>query len=257
MPKIKLKLNKTSELIDMLDDLTKIDDKIKLKIDNDNILLYSALMSGQTTLAFKNYLIDTKEYLTYKGDLEFNIDVILINAKKFVKNLKFINSDELVSMEIEYKDSSDDENIKIARKIQISSGKLKVNWITGEQFTMKDMTKNILKKVMDIKKRKWSFTIEQSEFLDIKKLASINSERIINIIVKNSKITISEKSAWELEINEIEGDVNVDLMINKKFLNSIDSNNNVLVNIFETFMLITTDNSNLMLSYEQDFEDNE
>lgn len=257
MSKIKFKLNKITEFISILEDLCKIDDKIKLKIDNENILIYSALMGGQTTLAFKNYLINTKEYLNYKGDLDYSIDVIIINAKKFVKNLNFIKSNDVVSMDIDYKDSADDENIKIARKIQVASGKLKVNWVAGEQFVMKDMSKNILKKVIDIKNRKWFFTIEQSEFSDVKKLSSINSEKIININVNNSKVTLSEKSAWELEINEIDGNINADLMINKKFLNCIDNDNDVNISIFETFMLVTTETSNLMLSYEQDFEDEE
>ena len=60
--KVKFKINsdKFVDFISKLDDLTKIEDTIKLKIDNDNILMYSMMSSGQTMLAFKNYLVNTR-----------------------------------------------------------------------------------------------------------------------------------------------------------------------------------------------------
>ena len=39
--KFKIKSDKFSDFINKLEDLTKISDTIKLKIDNDNILMYS------------------------------------------------------------------------------------------------------------------------------------------------------------------------------------------------------------------------
>mgnify|MGYP001333973828 CR=1 FL=1 len=95
--KFKIKSDRFVDLISKLDDLTKIEDVIKLKIDNDNILLYS-MMGGNVLLAFKNYLIKTRDYLEYVDDLEFSIDLIIANAKKFVKNLNFI---EILDMMVE------------------------------------------------------------------------------------------------------------------------------------------------------------
>ena len=62
--KFKIKSEKFTDFISKLDDLTKIEDTIKLKIDNDNILIYS-MMGGNVMLAFKNYLINTRDYLDY------------------------------------------------------------------------------------------------------------------------------------------------------------------------------------------------
>ena len=71
-----------------------------------------------------------------------------------------------------------------------------------------------------------------------------------------TKITLSEKSSWEMEIGSIESDKNADLMINKKFLSCInDDMDNIEFSIFDNFMLIKDDISNLMLSFEQDFSD--
>lgn len=252
--KFKVKGDKFSDFINKLDDLTKIDDTIKLKIDNDNILMYS-MLGGNVMLAFKNYLINTREYLDYGDDLDYSMDVIIVNAKKFVKNLNFIKESEKITMEITYKESPDDDSIMNARSLQVVGGKLKVNWLAGEHFEMRDINKVVLKQRLDFKNRKWNFNISKSEFSDVKKLSSINSDRIININIIGGKVTLSETAAWELEIDSID-DRNANLMLNKKFLNCINDNvDNVEFNIFETFMLVKDDISNLMLSFEQNFED--
>jgi len=252
--KFKVKGDKFSDFINKLDDLTKIDDTIKLKIDNDNILMYS-MLGGNVMLAFKNYLINTREYLDYGDDLDYSMDVIIVNAKKFVKNLNFIKESEKITMEITYKESPDDDSIMNARSLQVVGGKLKVNWLAGEHFEMRDINKVVLKQRLDFKNRKWNFNISKSEFSDVKKLSSINSDRIININILNGKVILSENAAWELEIDSID-DRNANLMLNKKFLNCINDNvDNVEFNIFETFMLVKDDISNLMLSFEQNFED--
>ena len=255
--KVKFKINsdKFVDFISKLDDLTKIEDTIKLKIDNDNILMYSMMSSGQTMLAFKNYLVNTREYLEYGDNLEFSIDIIIANAKKFVKNLNFIKDSEKITFEISYKESPDDDTIMNGRSLQIVGGKLKVNWISAEHYEMRDINKGALSQRLNLKNRKWFFNINKSEFSDVKKLSSINSERIINISVLSGKVTLSERASWELEIESIDDDRSASLMLNKKFLSCINEMDNIEFSIFETFMLVRDDNSNLMLSFEQDFSD--
>jgi hypothetical protein len=238
-----------------LSDLTTIDDTIKLKIDNDNILMYS-MLGGNVMLAFKNYLIDKSDYLK-SDELEFTYDVIIANSKKFVKNLGFIKSSDKITIELNCKESPEDETIMNTRSIQVVGGKLKVNWLAGERYEMKDINKTVLSQRLDTKNRKWSFKLENQDFLDVKKLSSINSDKIINISVQSGKVVLSETSAWELEIGEIE-DRNANLIFNKRFLNCInDSLNSIEFSMFETFILIKDENSNLMLSYEQDFSDDD
>jgi hypothetical protein len=255
--KFKIKSEKFTDFISKLDDLTKIEDTIKLKIDNDNILMYS-MMGGNVMLAFKNYLINTRDYFDYGDDLEYSIDIIIANGKKFVKNLNFIKDSDKVTMEITYKESPDDDTIMTGRSLQVVGGKLKVNWMAAEHFEMRDINKVALKQRLDLKGRKWNFSISKSDFSDVKKLSSINGERIININIINGKVLLSENAAWELEIDSIDVDRNANLMLNKKFLSCIsDEMENIEFNIFETFMLIKDDISNLMLSFEQDFSEDE
>lgn len=253
--KIKLTFqeDKIHEFIERLDELTKIDDTVKLKIDSENILMYS-ILGGNVMLAFKNYLLNTEDIFK-SNTLDFTLDVIISNAKKFVKNLNFLTQSEKVSIELAYKESSDDDSVMIARSIQVVGGKLKVNWIAGEHYQLRDIKKNFLKSNLDIKNSKWSFKILQNDFNDVKKLSSINSDRIISMIVDKGKVTLSERAAWELEIDNIESDRNSNLILNKRFLNCINDKKDVIFHIFDNFMLVKDDNSNLMLSFEQKLED--
>lgn len=255
--KFKIKADKFSDFISKLEDLTKIEDTIKLKIDNDNILMYS-MLGGKVMLAFKSYLIKTRDYLDYGDDLEFSIDVMISNAKKFVKNLNFIKESDKVTMEITYKPSQDDDSVMVTRSIQIVGGKLKVNWLSGEHFEMRDINKEALDQRLNLKNRKWSFVISKSDFSDIKKLSSINGERIINIGVISGKVVFSENAAWEMEIDNLDTDRNATLILNKRFLSCInESMEKIEYSVFDTFMLIKDEanQSNLLLSFEQDFSD--
>ena len=254
--KVKFKFlpHNLTDFISKIDDLSKIDDTIKLKIDSQDILMYS-MLGGNVLLAFKNFLVKTSDYLD-NTDFDYKIDLIIPNAKKFVKNLNFIKDQSSVTLDISYKESPDDDDLFLSRSFQITSGKFKVNWLAGEHYEMRDIDKNSLTTRLDLKNKKWSFSIKNEDFLDIKKLSSINSERVISISVVNGNVVVSEKSAWELEIDDLDDDRSASLILNKRFLGCInDKLTSVDFHIFDTFMLVKDSDSNLMLSFEQDFSD--
>lgn len=71
----------------------------------------------------------------------------------------------------------------------------------------------------------------------------------------NGKVTMNEPSKWELEIDGIEHK-NEQLIFNKKYLSNInESNDYIQFIVFETFILVKEDNSNLMLSFETNFDE--
>jgi hypothetical protein len=256
--KIKFKVNRDnfSTFIERLSDVSNIDDTVKLKIDNEHILMYSTL-GGNVMLAFKNYLLKREDFLTTDDELESGYDIIIANAKKFVKNLEFLKSSDKITLEVNYKESPDDNKLMLARSIQIVGGKLKVNWLAGENYEVRDINKSILKQRLDIKNRKWYFIINKEQFGDIKKLSSINSDKIINFTVNDGKVIVSETAAWEFEIDEIEKR-SASFIFNKRFLNCVNSEKEQIeFSMFDTFILIKDEDTNLMLSYEQDFSDDD
>lgn len=252
--KFRIKSEKFPEFISKLEDLTKISDSIKIKIEPGNTMMYS-ILGKATVLAFKNYNIPTNELFEMKDELEYGIDIVILNAKKFVKNLNFLKENEKVTIEITHKESQEDEEIMDARALQIVGGKLKINWIGGEHYEIKDMNKSKLDQGLNLKNSRWSFNITKSDFTDIKKLSSINGERILQIGVKSGKVIISETSAWELEIDTVDSERNSSLILNKKFLGCINDNDDIKFHIFDNFMLVKHEDSNLMLSFEQDFSE--
>lgn len=253
--KFKIKNDMFPDFISKLKDLTNIDKTIKLKIDRDNILMYSMLGSGSIMVAFKDYVLKTSDYLESKEDIDFTYDVIISNCDKFVKNLSFIKDEELIGMVLTYRDSNESDDVRIARKIEIKGGKLKVNWLGGEHYEVRDLSKEKLAERLNLDLRSWCFKLSNSQFNDIKKLSKINSDNIITFNVDGGKINIFERSAWDLEIGKIEP-IDKKFIFNKRFLKCVDdSMENIEFSLFDAFILVKSEDSNLMLSYEQDFSD--
>ena len=255
--KVKLKVvpSMFSDFVEKLNTVASIDDTVKLKIDSENILMYAMLGGGNVILAFKNFLLPTKDY--FDNDMEdFSLDIIIPSAKRFVKNLAFIKDMDKIGFDLTYKEDEDDELLYAVRTFQLSSGKFKVNWLGGEGGTIRDIGKAALAQRLDVRNKKWTFNIPNSDFLDIKKLSGINGERIINMDVVKGVVTLSEKSSLELEVDNLNDDRTASLILNKRFLGCInDKIDNIEFIIFDNFMLIKDENSNLMLSFEQDFSD--
>lgn len=254
--KFKFRNDNFDDFTNKLKDLTTIGDDIKIKIDNQHILVYS-MLGKSVMLAFKNYLLKTTDYFEIEDELEYSYDIVVTNSSKLVKNLEFLKESKTISMSVNYKPSPDDDSVMVARNIQITGGKLKVNWPAGERYEVRDINKTVLKQRLDLKNRKWSFTMTNSQFIDVKKLSNINSEKIISVNVIDGKVVISETSAWELEIGEIEK-TSGSFIFNKRFFKCINEDKEEIeFSLFDSFILIKDNNSNLMLSYEQDFSDDD
>ena len=253
--KLQLKLNTKNflELVSKIGDLTQIEDVVKLKIDRDNILMYSMLSNDVSVLALKSYLLNTSEYID-NFDKDEVYDFIITSAAKFVKNLKFFNTTNPIKLDINSKPLPDDDSIQHVRAAQFSNGKLKISVIGAEQHKIRDINKTTLESRLNLKNSKWSFKISKEDFSDVKKLASINNEdKIININVTNGKVTINETAKWELDIDTIQYK-NCQLIFGKKYLSNVNTDEDpIQFSIFETFILVKDNNSNLMLSFEQDF----
>ena len=104
--KCKLKNDGFNEFLSLLEDISKIDDIIKLKISSDKIFMYSMKGKDNIILAFKNYRVDTDSFIE-KLDLSEDIDIVIPNSTKFVKNLKFIDIKENIDLTLKVREMSD------------------------------------------------------------------------------------------------------------------------------------------------------
>jgi hypothetical protein len=253
--KLTLKFNQSnfSDFLNKFSDLTSIDDVVKLKIDKDEILMYSVISNEVTVLALKNYTIKTSDCLE-KFDEDGTFDFIITSAGKFSKNLKFFNTDQPIKLEILYKPSPDDDTLMHVRSAQLTNGKLKISTIGGEQYRIRDITKTLLNAKLNPKLSRWSFMMSNQDFINIKKLSNINNEdKSFNITVDSGIVTFNEPSKWELEVSKIDFP-SANIIFSKKYLGNINDDDEFInFNIFDNFILVKDKESNLMLSFEQDF----
>lgn len=256
--KLKLKLNQEmfTDLVDKLQDLTSISDTIKLKIDKDNILAYSIVANDSAVLCLKNFLLDTKSYIdNFSSDKTF--DYIITSSSKFVKNLKFFDCKYEIEFTMDYKPSHENAEIMHVRSCKFTNSKLKISYIGGELSKIKDLNKAKIEALLNLKNSKWEFRISKSDFITAKKLSNINSEdKIITVIVNMGQVIFSEEYKWELEIDKIPDDKTTKVVFNKKYLQNINEEQEYInFNIFETFILVKDKNSNLVMSFETNFEE--
>lgn len=252
---LKFKGDNFSNFLLKLKDLTSIGDSINVKIDKENIFIYSTL-GDKFILAFKSFILNLDEYFENSIDIDFRLDLIIHNSSKFVKNLEFLTNEDNLKLKLIYHNDRDEEGVMAVRNFQVIGSKLKINWLSGEKnSSISNITKSIIKDKLDIKNKKWGIEISNSQFKDIKKLSNINSKNIIDFEILNNKVFVSETGSWELEIGNTPLENNK-FSMNKKFLKSIDDSLDFInFHLFENFILVSDVSSKLMLSYEQDFSD--
>lgn len=248
--------DKFEDFIRKLDDLSKISNTVKLKIDNDDILMYTVL-GDSAIYAFKNYTLNTSDYLVLKDDLECTFDLILDDIKKVVKNFKFFNCDSHIKSSLSYKESGVD-NVMYVRTLKLNDNRFSTNHIGSEPFKIRDISKTNLNIILDERKVAWSFDISKEDFMDIKKLASINNEeKIISIYKDGNDLKFGESSKWDLKVGEI-SEEHGDIIFIKKYLNSVNIDKDIMTfKVFPSFLLYVGEDTNLMMAFEQKFDDDD
>lgn len=241
------------DLLQKLEDLSKIGDVIKIKIDKDDIMIYS-IIGEMVVLAFKNYIIPTKNYLKFSKDLESPIDIIISGSKKFVKSLGFVKKDHPIVCNLNYRE--DDSGTFLGRFFDIKNQKLKLSQSCGEETEIRDIPKDSLNQKLNPKNRKWGFEISREDFDSIKRLSNINSDgKTLQIQVDgDGNVVICEPQVWELEVDKIQTP-SKSIIFNKSYLSNINDNEQIQFHVFESFMLNQDKSSNLMISFETQFED--
>lgn len=148
------------------------------------------------------------------------------------------------------------DSIAHVRSGLFTSGKMKISCIGGEQFKIRDITKTVLNNRLNPSNSIWNFSVSKEDFESIKKLSTINNDnRVLDINSIGGVVKFGETAKWELEVDENSTGNNEKVIFLKKFLSNIDgSQENIRFDVFDTFILVKDEISNLMLSFEQNFE---
>jgi hypothetical protein len=226
-----------------IDDITRIDNQVIMTISKENILIYT--VAGESKInAFKSHIIKTDQYFEGIKELEDEVKFIISDAKKFYKTISH------------FKDFEDDVKCKIVynedgmgEKILLKNSKLKLE-VYGTLGKFQKVSLEDIEKNMDIEKANFNFKMLDVDFDKIKKLSQIDKENeYYNIIIKENKVIIGEKS-WTLELDEIEAP-NDTLSFPKKYFNTIKMDNEKInIYVYNNFILIMNDDTNLMITTE-------
>ena len=249
--KFSMSINQLSFFLEKVHDLLSIDDEILLKIDNDNILLYSIVGEKMNVNAFKSFIFKTNEVFSFEDELPKEIRFIITNGSKFETTLKsYLGFKEDINCEFFMNDDTYADNFKLINSKSARPLRLNVNGgdVRGMNTTIDidKITKTLNKDNIDFK-----FILDKGSYLNIKKLMSIDNENdILTLIITENKLTIGEGITWDLNICDIEHE-DLSITFPKKYFKSITfTEENINVYVFETFLLVDNQNTNLLIALE-------
>lgn len=247
--------NSLSQLIDVLKDLSKLNDRVLMKIDKDNVLIYSLVGDGNNVNAFKNFIFKTDELFYKIGDFDVTINYIIRSAKQMFRILQIVSTyDQDINATIYYDTISDGV---YSDRINIKVGnKLRHNFYGDDPSKMNTrITVDSIKKIAKIENSLFSFDMHDDDFDKIKKLSS--PDEVINIFYLSVReedgknyVNVGE-GTWDITVAETEYKKPITLAFTKKYFKTINMVNGIAkIHVFDTMVLVITENSNLLISIE-------
>lgn len=239
-------LTQLNFFIDKIHDLLSIDDEILLKINNDNILLYSIVGEKMNVNAFKSFIFKTNEIISFDEALPKEIRFIITNGSKFENTIKnYLDYSEEIECEFFMNDDTYADNFKLKNtklKLSINGGDVRGMNTT---IDIEKINKTLNKDNIDFK-----FLLDKNSYTKIKKIASVDNENdILTLKIEDKKLTIGENN-WDLKICDIEHD-DLSITFPKKYFKSITfTEDEINVYVFDTFLLIDNKNTNLLIALE-------
>lgn len=260
MPKVNelsfvIKKHNLSQLIEVLKDLSRLNDKVLIKIDQENTLIYSLVGDSNTVSAFKNFIFKTNDIFSGIGEFDETINYIIRSAKQMFRTLQIISSFDLDVDGNIYFDTiadtvySDRINIKVGKK-------LRQNFYGGDPISMNTkITVDRIKKLADVENASFSFDLKDEDFDKIKKLSS--PDEVSNIFYLNvynnegqNYVSIGE-GPWDITVAETDYKRLSSLAFPKKYFKTINMvNGSAKIFVFDNMILAVTENSNLLVSVE-------
>lgn len=244
--KFSMTLNQLNFFLDKVHDLLSIDNEVLIKIDNENVLLYSIVGEKNNVNAFKSFIYKTKELFSFKEELPNEIRFIITNGKKFEDILKnYLDYNEVINCEFFMNDDTYADNLKIKNsklRLGINGGDIR-GMNTNIDISKINATLN--KDNIDFK-----FILDKSSYAKIKKIAAVDGDNdILTLIIHNKELNIGEHG-WSLKLCDIDHE-DLNITFPKKYFKSITfTEDDLVVYVFDTFILVDNQNTNLLIALE-------
>jgi len=236
-----------SNFISYMKELYSIDNSIVFKLNNNDVILYSFVGKDLSDIhAFRSIVMKPEELFSKTKEFENDIIIIIKDGKKFTRNINnFVDYGEEIKFKISY---NNDDNY--SNYIHLSNSKLRIKEICGDPLMVsKQIGKDDIDTLTNKKNSLFDFDITKHDFDKIKRLSLIElNNDVLYINVNNKELSIGE-TKWDLKISDIDKP-NLNISFPKKYFNTLQFKENTKIYVFETYIMISDENSDLMIVLE-------
>jgi hypothetical protein len=244
---LNMSLNNFHLFISYIKELSLVDSSLIMVMDNEDFMLYSFVGSNLNDIhAFKSVITKTNEIFDNSNKISSKIIFILKDGKRFARNIQnFIDFDEDIKMKISYNDSDNNANY-----LSLTNSRLKIKEISGDPYTMsKEITKDDINFLTNKDNSLFDFEILESDFRKIKSMSNIDiTNDILYLNIDKNELFLGENK-WNLKICDIDKP-NLTVSFPKKYFKNLKFKENTKMYLFENYVLISDDNSDLMIVLE-------
>lgn len=257
MSEIKYKINSENlnKIINTIKDLSAIDKKGVIRFHKDYVLIYSLVGEGTVINVFKSFTFNTHELFKSIDDFDETINFVVKDMKNLYRTLKIMaDLGNDVDGKISYDEVGDQFfSDKLFFK---STNKLKLNFYGSDPTKVNtEITLDQIRTLANIDNSVFHFNLKDEDFSNIKKLAAPDEEMDIFYLTTYSKdgqyyASVGETN-WNLTVSEIDFDEERTLAFPKKYFKTINiENGSSIIYIFDRFLMVESENSNLIISIE-------
>jgi len=239
-----MSVEQLKDFIKKLDDLTDINEKVIMKFDSNNLLIFTTEGKEKDIHAFKSHILSLKDDFVTCDEPKDTIKFIINDGKKLLKNLDiYLTFTDHIHFKMVYNEDG------FGEKLMMKNDKLKLD-VQGSLSMAFDINIEQIKSTMDIEKSIYSFDMTEDDFLKVKKMSTVEKDNdVYKLLVKDNKVYIGE-NRWNLLVGEVSHQ-NTHISFPKKYFNTIVfEEKSAKLYIFETFILFLGKESNLMITIE-------
>jgi hypothetical protein len=246
----KISLESLQIIIDKIKDLYKLDNKVTFKFINDKLLLYSLVGDKKHIHAFKSHILNLNQvFLNFKEPITNEFQYVIEDSKRFVTSITvfikyMINQNITEPLQFKLNCNEDD----FSERLLLKNSKSKEETPGGRPLN--NVNIDDIETAMNIEDSLFSFSLNKEDFDYIKAKTVIETNDNLYLNIKSNELSLSE-SRWEHHVCNIEHE-DYDISFPKKYFKCINYETEKVMKIyvFETFLLILGDNTNLMIVTE-------
>jgi len=253
---MKITLPSLESLIDKVKDLTSLVSTVMFKFDKNDVLIYclNGDKKGRSVHSFKSHIMKIDDVFKVTEDVPKKLRLCISDAKKFAVSLNmFIKymTKQNITDDLTFKFSYNEDGF--TERLQISNKKSKEEIAGGDPINFKmaiDIEK--IQNMMDTDNSLFNFNLSKDDFDYIKSKTAIEKDSdTLYLNVNSSSLSIGE-SKWEHTICDVSEVDDTTLSFPKKYFKCINYNgtDNVVIYVFDTFILIIGNGTNLLISLE-------